>query len=144
MTILLTIDNLLADIAREGDAARTEYLATMVTQYLATAVWSSHTWSEEGDCGESLQEEGYDEDCFSASAVSEAHDDCAAFYDANLADLLDIEAGQAGHDFWLTRNGHGTGFWDRGNAAIGERLADAARVYGECDVTVDDNNELVF
>ena len=20
---------------------------------------------------------------------------------------------QAGHDFWLTRNGHGTGFWDR-------------------------------
>lgn len=22
---------------------------------------------------------------------------------------------QAGHDFWLTRNGHGTGFWDRGN-----------------------------
>ena len=21
---------------------------------------------------------------------------------------------QAGHDFWLTRNGHGVGFWDRG------------------------------
>tara|TARA_R110002012_G_scaffold295739_1_gene492457 strand:+ start:107 stop:430 length:324 start_codon:yes stop_codon:yes gene_type:complete len=21
---------------------------------------------------------------------------------------------QAGHDFWLTRNGHGSGFWDRG------------------------------
>ena len=20
----------------------------------------------------------------------------------------------AGHDFWLTRNGHGTGFWDAG------------------------------
>mgnify|MGYP000679953472 FL=1 len=27
-------------------------------------------------------------------------------------DLSGLEA-QAGHDFWLTRNGHGTGFWDR-------------------------------
>lgn len=28
-----------------------------------------------------------------------------------LIDHYAIE--QAGHDFWLTRNGHGTGFWDR-------------------------------
>ena len=24
------------------------------------------------------------------------------------------KAAQAGHDFWLTRNGHGAGFWDGG------------------------------
>ena len=29
----------------------------------------------------------------------------------HLIDPYAIE--QAGHDFWLTRNGHGAGFWDR-------------------------------
>lgn len=29
----------------------------------------------------------------------------------------------AGHDFWLNRNGHGTGFWDRGSR-VGNQLAD--------------------
>jgi hypothetical protein len=52
--------------------------------------------------------------------------DCQRF--RNLADLFIANAGiheemqlhgniddewtQAGHDFWLTRNGHGAGFWD--------------------------------
>lgn len=27
-----------------------------------------------------------------------------------------IDWRQAGHDLWLTRNGHGTGFWDRDSA----------------------------
>lgn len=32
-----------------------------------------------------------------------------------LGDLFEADGGvssQAGHDFWLTRNGHGAGFWD--------------------------------
>lgn len=36
----------------------------------------------------------------------------------------------AGHDFWLSRNGHGTGFWDRG-LTVGEALHTAARAMGE-------------
>jgi hypothetical protein len=40
-------------------------------------------------------------------------------------------AARAGHDFWLTRNGHGAGFWDRGLGDLGERLSKAAKVYGE-------------
>jgi len=27
--------------------------------------------------------------------------------------IKDWDVGQLGHDLWLTRNGHGTGFWDR-------------------------------
>ena len=34
-------------------------------------------------------------------------------------DLSQYDPVQLGHDLWLTRNGHGTGFWDR------------AEVYGE-------------
>lgn len=32
---------------------------------------------------------------------------------------------KAGHDFWLTRNGHGAGFWDRGLGDIGDTLSKA-------------------
>jgi hypothetical protein len=43
-----------------------------------------------------------------------------------------------GHDFALTRNGHGAGFWDRGLGDLGDRLATAAKVYGESSVYVND------
>lgn len=39
--------------------------------------------------------------------------DCLAFYSRIQLYLPDESISQAGHDFWLTRNGHGTGFWDR-------------------------------
>jgi hypothetical protein len=62
--------------------------------------------------------------------------DCQLFQRFNHADLDAYEAAgrdleHAGHDFWLTRNGHGTGFWDRGMGELGGRLADAAGLYGE-------------
>lgn len=39
---------------------------------------------------------------------------------------------QNGHDFWLTRNGHGAGFWDRGYPdEVGKPLSKAARSFGE-------------
>jgi hypothetical protein len=57
------------------------------------------------------------------------------------------DARQAGHDFWLTRNGHGAGFWDRdvlsstgekwsgGNdhdgETLGEKLTEIAQSFGE-------------
>ena len=36
--------------------------------------------------------------------------DCLAFYNRVSCYLSDDEIEQAGHDFWLTRNGHGAGF----------------------------------
>ncbi len=41
---------------------------------------------------------------------------------------------QAGRDFWLTRNGHGAGFWDRqilDADDLGDKLSAIARTYGE-------------
>ena len=38
---------------------------------------------------------------------------------------------RAGHDFWLTRNGHGAGFWDGDWPQYGELLTKAAEGYGE-------------
>jgi hypothetical protein len=39
--------------------------------------------------------------------------DCLAFFSRIRCYLSDDQIEQAGHDFWFTRNGHGTGFWDR-------------------------------
>lgn len=50
---------------------------------------------------------------------------------------------QAGHDLWLTRNGHGAGFWDRGlPAAIDEELSNAARAMGSVDLYVGDDGKV--
>lgn len=62
--------------------------------------------------------------------------ECNKFIDANIDDLYiytleGLTEGYAGHDFWLTRCGHGVGYWSRGLMDLGERLSAAARAYGE-------------
>lgn len=45
---------------------------------------------------------------------------------------------QAGHDFWLTRNHHGAGYWDRKElyeGGIGDKLTEACRAAGEVYVS---------
>ena len=51
---------------------------------------------------------------------------------------------RAGHDFWLTRNGHGVGFWDRDelDEATQTRLTDASEAFGECTLYVGDDGKL--
>ena len=39
--------------------------------------------------------------------------------------------GCLGHDLWLTRNGHGAGFWDRDLGELGSDLTLAAQRMGE-------------
>lgn len=46
---------------------------------------------------------------------------------------------QAGVDFWFTRQGHGTGYWDRGRLeadGLGNKLSRDAKSMGECYVEV--------
>lgn len=66
--------------------------------------------------------------------------DCAKFMAENLKALTlavrDDPAyrwDNAGHDFWLSRNGHGAGFFDRD---MGDRLQAAARKFGEYNLHV--------
>jgi len=51
----------------------------------------------------------------------------------------------AAHDFILTRNGHGTGFWD-GNwhEPWGSKLTELAKSFGEVNCYVDEDDDLVF
>lgn len=52
---------------------------------------------------------------------------------------------QAGHDFWLTRNGHGAGFWDGDWAEpAGIELDKLSKSFGETDLYVGDDKKLHF
>jgi hypothetical protein len=101
------------------------------------------------ECAEwTLDDESQAADGFSAAALADMRADCADFQQAN-ADALDeyYACGrtmeQAGHDFWLTRNRHGAGFWDRGLPGdLGKRLTDMAHPYGSQDIYVGDDGSL--
>lgn len=41
---------------------------------------------------------------------------------------------RAGHDFYLTRNYHGAGFWDRGFGKVGEKLTAVSHTFREQDL----------
>ena len=72
------------------------------------------------------------------SAIETIKSDCADFLEIlNREGLLDewVAAGMTfeslGIDFWLTRNGHGAGFWDRGLGSLGDRITVLVKPYGE-------------
>ncbi len=112
-------------------------LSAFVTAYLECALWSSTEVSEDGDMGECL-DENYGVEDFAPEALAAAVKDCEDFQEANADDLADIDDEQAGHDFWLTRNRHGAGFWDRGLGDVGDRLTEAAHAYGSVDLYAHD------
>lgn len=56
------------------------------------------------------------------------------------SELLPVES--FAHDFWLTRNGHGAGFWDRGLGALGDKLTEAAKSFGASDLYVNDDGRI--
>lgn len=62
--------------------------------------------------------------------------------DNALSSYAGLSAAQLGRDFILTRNGHGTGFWDRGLGYVGDRLTQWAKTFGSTDVYVTADGEL--
>lgn len=66
--------------------------------------------------------------------------DCKIFFEQNekliKSSYRGIDAdpiSKAGHDFWMTRQGHGTGFWDdfEWEASAGKTLTENAKKFGE-------------
>ena len=118
-------------------------LAEFVQAYMVCAMWSST--DEHGEPLDAV----FSPDDISDETRASMLEDCKDFAESNAADLAEYCARmgneqwsgeqRAGHDFWLTRNGHGAGFWDRGLGALGERLSDAAKVYGSHDLYAGDD-----
>jgi len=93
--------------------------------YIACALWASI-----GDDGRPLDRD-YTAGDIAADAHASMAADCAAFEATYGADLTGLDPKQCGLDFWLTRNRHGAGFWDRGLGERGDRLTAGAHAFGE-------------
>ena len=125
---------------------------TFIASYIGTALWSSYDGR-----GDPLDLR-YDISDLAPATRARMVADCHAFYDANhrhvhclgapLASdfegpVHDREAAMAGHDFWLTRCGHGAGFWDGDWPLPHATVLDgAARAFGNIDLHVGDDGLL--
>lgn len=119
--------------------------------YIATMLWSSNDESDESG-GEPL-DRNYSESDLAPEALAAIETDCRAFFNAH-SDLFSDEyclhhgpdfgiEGHAGHDFWLTRNHHGAGFWDGDWAEPAATILDnAAQAFGTVDPYVGDDGRI--
>lgn len=111
-------------------------LDPFTTAYLECAIWSSTD-----DDGNPLDRE-YELADLSLDSRRDAIADCTRFQETCAHLLSGLDASQCGHDYWLTRNGHGAGFWDRGLGEVGDKLTEAAKAAGSADLYLGDDGKL--
>jgi hypothetical protein len=113
--------------------------------YLIAAFWTN---DEEGGSGDYMNTDRPEimMGKLSKEAKEAAIADCAKFQAENALFLeLAGDKEQNGHDFWLTRNGHGAGFWDRGYTKdVSETLTKASKEAGSVDLYEGDDGKLYF
>lgn len=116
----------------------------VTSHYIVCMLWSAHDESDES--GGQPFDENYAPNDLAGEFTCKCREDCAAFVERAGA-LLDASnytgrlgdwglAAQIGHDFWLTRNRHGAGFWD-GDWRDGDELTEIAQSFGEVNPYVD-------
>lgn len=114
--------------------------------YITAALWSSVD-----DDGNPLDKE-YGQSDIDPETLAKMVADCERFQseqsDYLISEYHDSEVDNtidavAGHDFWLTRNHHGAGFWDGDWVEpIGRHLTDASHKFGECDLYIGDDGKI--
>jgi hypothetical protein len=112
-------------------------------QYIETALWSSTDNSD--DSGDQPLDANYGIGDIDPKTLERMIEDCADFQ-KDFGELIDEgggDYGQAGHDFWLTRNGHGAGFWDGDwPEPQAEQLTEASKDFGEYNLYVGDDGAI--
>jgi hypothetical protein len=135
-------------------AYTTMQLGTMVHHALIAALWTST------DDGGTPLDEHCEVGDYAPCSVARMRSDCAAFLTRAGALVAQIPASYGahpdcgtaapiyaamGHDFWLTRNGHGAGFWDRGlPGTLGDELSALADAAGNLDAYIGDDAMIHF
>ena len=114
-------------------------MTSFLEQYLVTALWSSI------DEKDNPFDDNYSIDDFSEEALKQADKDCDLFIE-KAGDLLNgFDDTDIAHDFWLTRQRHGAGFWDGDYPdEIGDKLTEIANDFRELYIYVGDDGQLYF
>ncbi len=123
-------------------------LEAFVAGYIEALLWSS-TDVVDGEAV-SLDDSRFDT---SPEFEAECEEQCRSFFEENEADIDAAAVAYrkadgyeyAGHDFALTRNRHGAGFWDGDlPKALGERLTNASKAAGEVYPYLGDDGLVYF
>ncbi len=135
------LKSLIKNVIEESSFRQSDHsLDPFVRSYYTSALWSSS--DDEGN----PIDDNYTIEDFDSQSYKEMEAEALEF--KAEAEELYKKGGwsddQAGHDFWLTRNGHGAGFWDRTESEgydeeIGKQLTDIAKKYGEKNIFVQDD-----
>jgi hypothetical protein len=117
--------------------------------YITAALWSSTDDADES--GGAPLDRNYSADDLAPETLAKIEADCAAFQ-AKAGELIaddepklyqdNTRDEHAGHDFWLTRNGHGCGFWDGDWPKHGDALTEIAKGFGGCGLYVGDDGRI--
>lgn len=118
----------------EGTLVTHTNIGSFTHAYMTALLWSSTNEAS------TPLDRDHDSSDFAPEARESIERDCKAFYDAH-AETWDnqyvyqsqySEDDLAGHDFWLTRAGHGAGFWDGDWCEpAASTLTAAAKAFGE-------------
>jgi len=122
--------------------------------YIEAALWASPAAEDSED--ETLDK--YSCSDIDPESILEMEKECKEFQEENkealevyYAKMKDDEYRDAkwtseeyaGHDFFLTRNGHGAGYWDRGFEECGDKLSEACGNH-ECFLYVGDDGKVYY
>lgn len=112
-------------------------LDTFTRAYIEAALFAETDNSDESG-GEPL-DRNYGIEDIAPECLAQMRKDCDAFSSTHW-DMIAADEERAGHDFWLTRNGHGAGFWDGDwPEDVGDALTEASKAFGEVNLYVGDD-----
>lgn len=139
--------------------ANTMNVETVLDHYIIAALWSTNDESDESG-GQPL-DKNYSREDIDDDTIQAMRDEVTRFVEINHQALQTWDQDQdqlpgwvtkttpeeqAGHDFWLTRNGHGCGFWEDewGTKAIRDQLTNSAKRFGERYLFVNDDTNTIY
>lgn len=112
--------------------------------YVAALLWSSI--DEDSDNHRYFDETATGFEDFNAASQEQIEKDCKSFLELSKGLFKNKDCEQAGHDFALTRNGHGAGFWDRPEIygrANADRLTEISKGFGDVYLFWNDESQTV-
>ncbi len=105
---------------------------SVINHYLIAALWTAEL------DGRNVAE-------ISAESIKKSEIDVNNFVKGALPLLKQYKTpmtpAQLGHDFWLTRNHHGVGFWDRDLGELGDKLTELAHTFKAVNVFGENDNK---
>ena len=120
-------------------AFASESMQAFYQSFAVTLLWA-HTDEQDGHL-----DDRYTPAHFTEQTAAGLRAECDRFVQANLVDLTAVSGVKgyswelAGHDFALSRNGHGAGYFDRDLGEAGARLQAASEAFGRAEAYVGDD-----